>query len=117
MSTIWERLDSALTPLGLPFGANGWMPATGVNIPAQYLVYFEIAGVGKQFADNLEKIRLHHIQISYYSNTGISAANIAALNGAMQTAGFIKGPTNDLPYNSDDRMFGWLSEWNFLEEE
>jgi dihydrodipicolinate synthase/N-acetylneuraminate lyase len=117
MTTIWEQLDSALTPLGLPFGADGWMAATGVDIPAQYLVYLEIAGVGQQFADNTEKSRLHHVQVSYYSKTGFSGANLTALFGAMKTAGFIKGPETPLPYNSNDRMFGLALEFNFLEEE
>jgi hypothetical protein len=117
MSTIWERINSALTPLGLPMAAGVWIPANGAQIPAQYLVYFEISGSGKQFADNTEKSLLHHVQISYYSQNGFSGANLTALNGAMQTAGFIKGPVHDLPYNSNDRMFGLALEFNFLEEE
>ncbi len=117
MTTIWERLDSALTPLGLPFAASAWIPINGADIPAHYLVYFEISGTGQQFADNLEKNRLHHIQISYYSRNGFPQASLTALNAAMQTAGFIKGPVHDLPYNSDARLFGLAAEFNFLEEE
>jgi hypothetical protein len=117
MTTIWERLTTALTSLGLPMAASVWIPANDTDIPAQYLVYMEISGVGQQFSDNLEKNRLHHIQISYYSRNGFSGANLTALNGAMQTAGFTKGPTHDLPYNSDSRLFGLALEFNFLEEE
>jgi hypothetical protein len=115
--TIWERITSALTPLGLPMAASVWIPANGADIPAQYLVYMELSGVGEQFEDNQEKNRLHHIQISYYSRNGFSGANLAALNGAMTGAGFTRGPTNDLPYNTDSRLFGWAAEFYFLEEE
>jgi hypothetical protein len=117
MTTIWERLDSALTPLGLPFAAGAWIPANGADIPTQYLVYFEISGSGKQFSDNQEKSRLHHVQISYYSRNGFPGASLIALNGAMATAGFIKGPTHDLPYDSDSRLFGLALEYSYLEEE
>jgi hypothetical protein len=117
MTTIWERLYSALTPLGLPMAASVWIPASGSNIPDQYLVYFEISGLGQQHADDVEKNMLHHVQISFYSRNGFSGAALTALFGAMKAAGFTKGPIHDLAYNSDTRLFGLSAEFYFLEEE
>lgn len=115
--TIWERLNTALTPLGLPLAASAWIAASGAATPAQYLVYFEISGMGQEFSDNLEKNRLHHVQISYYSRTGFSGAALTALNEVMTAAGFTKGPVHDLPYDSGSRLFGLAAEFYFLEEE
>lgn len=117
MTTIWERLSSALTPLGLPLAANVMLAATGSPLPNQYLVYFDISSPPLQHADDLEKSMLHHIQVSYYSRTGFTGTSLTALFAAMKAAGFTKGPMRELPYNPDGRFFGLCLEFYFLEEE
>ena len=115
--TIWERIKNALTPLGLPMGHSVWLPDSGADIPAQYLVYFEISAPPQQNADNVEKSMLHHVQVSWFSHNAFPEASLTALLGAMKTAGFTKGPMHDLPYESNDRLFGLALEFYFLEEE
>ena len=115
--TIWERIKNALTPLGLPMAHSVWLPSDGEDIPVQYLVYFEISAPPQQHADNDEILLLHHVQVNWFSQDAFPEASLTALLAAMKTAGFTKGPMHDLPYESNDRLFGLALEFYFLEEE
>ena len=117
MTTIWERVFSALTPLGWPISQDVRLAADGADIPDQYLVYTLITGVGQEFADNQEENLLHHVQVSWFSKNAFSGASLTALLGAMKTAGFTKGPITSMPYNNNARLFCLALEFYFLEEE
>jgi hypothetical protein len=94
MTTVFEVTAGALTTLAVPFGQNTYHSADG-TIPDQYLVYQEITGVGKQHADNEEINRMHRIQVTCFSRTGL--ASLPDVDGAMRAAGFTLGPERELP--------------------
>jgi hypothetical protein len=115
--TIWERMVTALTPLGLPIAANAWLPDSGADIPAAYLAYFVVSSPPEQAADNVETLRSYRVQVSFYSETGFTKAQIMALDTAMTGAGFTRGSLHELPYDTNSRHFGLALEYVFLEEE
>jgi hypothetical protein len=115
--TIWERMVAALTPLGLPLAASAWLPDSGADIPASYLAYFVVSSPPEQAADNVETLRSWSVQVSYFSKTGFSSAQLAALNAAMTGAGFTRSSIHELPYDTNTRHFGLALEYVFLEEE
>jgi hypothetical protein len=115
VTTIWEDVNTALTPLALPMAADILVTATGAELPDEFMVYSLIIAVPQQHTDNVEKNRLHHVQVSYYNRAGLTG--MPDIPAAMVADGFTRGPTNDLPYNQLTRHFGHSLEFYFLEEE
>lgn len=113
--TIWERVKTALTGLGLPLAANVQLAATGADLPDAYLVYFVIAAQGAQYADDAEKSRASHVQVTYFSRAGL--AGLPAIAAAMTAAGFTRGPERELPYDELTRHFALSMEFYYLEKE
>ena len=115
MTTIWERMKTALTALAVPMAANTYILASGQELPDSYLVYFMISDPPTQHADNVEKLKTYRVQVSYYSRSGL--LSMPDIVGAMTGAGFTRLPGRELPYNPDTRHFGMAMDFNFLEEE
>ena len=114
-TTIWARISTALAGLSQPKAAGVYIAATAAELPAEYLVYFLISAPPQQHADDTEKSRLQHVQISYFNRAGL--AGMPAIAGAMTAAGFTRGPMRELPYNDQTRHFGLALEFWFLDEE
>lgn len=115
MTTIWERVYTALTSLSLPMAASVYIPASGAELPDSYMVYFMISDPPAQHADNVEKLRTYRMQVSYYSRSGL--VSMPDIVSVMTGAGFTRLPGRELPYNPDTRHFGIALDFNFLEEE
>lgn len=115
MTTIHERVYSALTSLSKPMAADVYIPASGTELPDEYLVYTLISDPTRQHADDVEKLHLYRVQISYYNRAGMQSA--PDIKGAMITAGFRRSDGRDLPYNPDTRHFGQALDFTYLEEE
>ena len=111
--TIWERVLSTLTPLGLPLAANAMIVASESERPDVYIVYFVVTDAAAQHADNLEKHRSTTVQITYYDRAGL--AGMPDINGAMTAAGFMAGPRRELPYNQQTRHFGYAMDFVYVE--
>lgn len=114
-TTIWERINTALTGLSLPMAASVYISATPESLPDEYLVYFLISDPPEQHADNVEKAKSYHVQISYYNRAGLAAA--PDITGAMIAAGFTRAPSREIPYNELTRHFGLAFEFWYYEEE
>lgn len=112
--SIWERIRAALLALGIPMAANVYLTATNAELPDEFLVFFLIAAVGQQHADDIEKSRNQHVQISYYNRAGL--AGMPDVAGAMTADDFTRGPEREIPYNTNTRHFGLAMEFYFLEE-
>ncbi|MDD5367460.1 MAG: hypothetical protein PHQ40_00380 [Anaerolineaceae bacterium] len=113
--SIWERISAALTGLSLPKAEGVYLAATGGELPNEYLVFFLIAAPPEQHADDVEKSRSYHVQVSYYNRAGLAV--IPAIATAMTAVGFTRGPLRELPYNEQTRHFGLSMEFYYLEEE
>ena len=102
--TIWDRVKSALTPLGLPLAANRYMAATNAALPDLYLVYQLIASPPEQHADNVETQRSYLVQVTAWSRAGL--AGLPDISGAMVASGFMAGSMRELPYSETTRHYG-----------
>ena len=114
-TTIWERVNAALSGLAKPMAAGYYAVATNAELPDEYLVYLEVSAFQQQAADDEETSRLHHVQISYFNRAGL--AGMPAIAAALVAAGFTRGPERDLPYEPDTRHFSHALEFYYLEEE
>ena len=112
--TIWERVDAALSGLGVPIFANAYVSATGTDYPDLYLVYFLVTAPPVLHADNSENLRDNLVQISIYNRSGL--INLPDVESAMVAAGFTAGTRRELPYSEDTRHFGLMFEFSYLEE-
>lgn len=113
--SIWSITLAALTGLGKPLAANRYIPATGSQLPAEYIVFFLVDSIPAEAADDVETLRFHRMQVSYYSTTGL--AGMPNIAGAMVAAGFTKSVITEIPYNADTGHYGCSNEFIFLEEE
>lgn len=108
--TIWEQVEAALTPLGLPLAANAMILASEAARPDVYIVYFQLPSVPTLHADNKELERNHSVQVTYYDRAGL--AGMPDIQGAMAAAGFKAGSQRELPYNPQTRHFGWAMDYS-----
>ncbi len=111
--TIWERVKAALETLDAPVVESVYIAATPDELPDLYLVYFLVAGVPVQHADDREVSREQTVQVSCYSRGGL--ANLPDVTGAMLAAGFTAGPSRELPYNQATQHFGLALDFDYLE--
>jgi len=111
--TIWERVLSTLTSLGLPLAANAMIVASGSDYPDAYIVYFEVTDAAVQHADNLEKHRSYTVQVTYYNRAGL--AGMPDIHSAMIAAGFMASSRRELPYNQQTRHYGYALDFVFVE--
>lgn len=111
--TIWERVLTTLTPLGLPMAANAMIVASESERPDAYIVYFVVTDAAAQHADNIERHRSTTVQISYYNRAGL--AGMPDIPGVMTAAGFMGGSRRELPYNQQTRHFGYAMDFVYVE--
>jgi hypothetical protein len=112
--TIWERIKTALVPMGLPVAPGVLKPAAGGAYPERYLVYQVISAPSKEFADNREFKRLYLVQVNIWSKNGFSG--FPNVEGAMLAAGFTYADGRDLPQSSDTGHYGQGIDFNYLED-
>src|SRR4030043_899335 len=86
MTTIWERVDDALTGLGIPMAASAYSVDSGAVLPDTYIIYFVFSFDPELHADNEELLRSEAIQVSIYRRAGM--IGLPDVIGAMITAGF-----------------------------
>lgn len=113
-TTIWERVVSALAPLGVPLAASQMLVGSGESLPDLYLVYFLIDSPPLQHADNAEQLRNQRMQVSAYSRRGLAV--LPDIAGAMTAAGFTHGPDRELPFDPITRHYGLAMEFNYFKE-
>ena len=115
MTTIWERTDSALAPLGVPYAASKLQIATGNDYPDLFMVYFSLPSTPEQHADNKETMRSYTMQVNIFSRDGL--INLPDVDGAMMAAGFTKGNVIEIPLDPETGHFGLGTEFLYFESE
>lgn len=113
-TSIWARVLSALTGLSVPKAESVYIAATSADLPDEYLVYFLISDPPELHADNVEKSKSYHVQISYFNRSGL--AGMPDINAAMVSAGFTRDAGRELPYNELTRHYGLVLEFWYYEE-
>ncbi len=113
--TIWERVKTALTGLGLPMAANTYIGTSGGDLPAEYLVYQLISDPPIQHADDAEKMVQYRVQVTAYSRISIAPLR-ASVTTAMAASGFMRLPSREIPYHPTTRHYGLAMDFSFVEE-
>ena len=102
MTTIWERVSTALATISPPVTyAQGDLIG---SLPDTYIVYTLIDGVAQDHADNVEIARTYRVQVSIMNKTGL--VGLPDVDTAMKAAGFMKGPERELPKDSTTSHYG-----------
>ncbi len=114
MTTIFERVSTALAGLGTPYANQVYIPATGNSLPDTYLVYHLVSAPTTQHADDAEKLRENRVQISIYSRSGL--VGLPDVAGAMLAAGFTPAGKYQIPYDLETRHFAIAQDFIYLEE-
>lgn len=110
MTTIFEQVEDALEPLGVPFGMSTFL--SDGELPDRYMVYTMIDGVPSQHADDAETQRTYRVQISIYDRNGLT--NLPDVDAAMLAAGFEKGSERQLPREEALDHFGLAKDYLIL---
>lgn len=115
MTTIWERTDTALSTLGVPYAASKLRIETGEAFPDLFMVYFLVSSPPEQYADNKETMRSYTMQVNIFSRDGL--INLPDVDGAMMAAGFTKGNVIEIPLDEETGHFGLGTKYHFSESE
>jgi len=111
--TIWERIKTAISGLGLATAANTMIVASGASLPEAYLVYQLISAPALQSADDVEKLSWQRVQVSYFSRAGL--AGMPDVTAAMLAAGFRRMESRELPYSRETRHYGLAMDFGYVE--
>lgn len=114
MTTIFERVATALTGLGVPFASGRFIPETGTALPDQFIVYNLVSSPPEQHADELETLRVYRMQITIYDRSGL--INLPDINTPLTAAGFVKSNQYQLPYDQETGHHGLATDYIYLEE-
>jgi hypothetical protein len=115
MTTVFERVSTALSGLNVPYANQVYIPATGSDLPDLFLVYTLITSGAEQHADNVEKLRSNQVQVSIYSRTGL-VTGLPNVDAAMVAAGFQRAAKYQLPYSRETKHFGLALDFTEIEE-
>jgi hypothetical protein len=115
MTTIFERVETALNTLAPVPNAMGRMIMASGDLPDTYLAYSVIDSSPDQHFDDQEASRDHLVQVTIYSRAGL--VNIPNVDGAMTAAGFTKGNFRQLPRDAQSGHYGLAKDYHYYEEE
>ncbi len=112
--TIWERVKTALTPLGIPMAEGTYRVSGSAPIPDTYMIYFLPSIDPGIYLNDKEKYRPYLVQVSIYKlNTLIGLPDVI---GAMVTDGFtFMGGREIEPGLTDDHK-GIAFDFEYLEK-
>jgi hypothetical protein len=112
--SVFERVKTALQPLGVPFATDQYLVESGDELPDLFLVYSLVSSPPLQHAEDKETMRTNRVQVSIYNRNGLTS--LPNVDGAMTAAGFQRGPRTKVPYNPATRHFGLALEFVEIEE-
>jgi hypothetical protein len=113
MTTIFERVETALGTINpaVPFAMAPYKSSG--DLPDQYMAYQMIAGEPEQHADDSETERSYIIQVSVFSHSGL--ASLPGVDAAMLAAGFEKSSSRSLPQDAGTGHYGLALDYVYLE--
>lgn len=115
MITVWERTNTALAPLNVPYAASKLQIASGNEYPDLFMVYFSLPSTPDQHADDKETLRSYTIQVNIFSRDGL--INLPDVDGVMMAAGFTKGRMIEIPVDAETGHYGLGTEFLYSESE
>lgn len=115
MITVWERTNTALTPLNVPYAASKLQIESGEEYPDLFMVYFSLPSTPEQHADDKETLRSYTMQVNVFSCDGL--INLPDVDGAMMAAGFTKGNVIEIPIDPETGHYGLGTEYLYSESE
>ncbi len=115
MSTIWEKVTTALSGISTPKAAGIYIPANGTELPDSFITYQVVSNPPEQHADNKEILHSYRVQVTYYDRAGL--AEMPDIKSAMISAGFMHAGGFEIPYDTVTRHFGLAMDFFLLESE
>jgi len=113
MTTIWARVRSALSGLGVPVENNRLELQTGETWPDRYITFQAISAVPEEHVDDREVLRSHLVQLNLCSKNGFES--FPDVEAAMSAAGFLFQSERDMDY-TETGHYGQSKDFLFMEE-
>lgn len=115
MTTIFERAETAIATLSVPYANQVYLVQSGAALPDQFIVFFLVSSSPAQQANDVETLRGNRVQVSVYDRAGLQG--LPDVDTAMTAAGFVRSNKSQLPFNQETRHFGLALEYTYLEDE
>ena len=112
MTTIYERIYSALSTLGVPVAADANRAALGDPLPDIFIVFSEISAVPAQAGDDDERERVHYVRVSVFSRDGLVTA--PDTDSVMSAAGSRFTGETPIPYDDETLHYGGARDYMIL---
>ena len=113
-ATIFERVTTALNTLSpkVPFALGIYVPATGSDLPDQFIVFTLVSSVSSQSADDAETERFERVQVTIYNRSGL--INLPSVDVVMRAAGFRLSTERQMLFEETTKHFGIEKEFTIL---
>ncbi len=114
MTTIWERVDTALATLEVPYAVSTFQLSKGEDFPDTYMEYFMVDMTPEQHGDDAEMERSELVQIIVYQRATLQG--LPDVIGAMITAGFTFAGGRQLEKDEDTGHYAIAYDFEYLED-
>ena len=114
MTTIFERVKTALDTLAPVPNAMDIFLTTSGDLPDTFLVYKLVVGNGALHLDDQEAARESLMQVSIFNRSGLAV--LPNVNAAMLAAGFTLGSERPLPKDPQSGHYHLVKEYHYYEE-
>jgi hypothetical protein len=111
MTTIFERVDDALTTLSPPV-PYALAPYKSGDLPDIYIVYQLIVSPAELHADDAETERSYTMQVTVWDVNGL--VNLPDIDTVMIAEGFYKSDQRQLPQDPDTGHYGLATDYVYL---
>jgi hypothetical protein len=112
MTTIFERVNTALATISPPVPASLAPYKSNTTLPDKFIAYQLIVGTPELSADDAEVERSYLVQVSIFSRAGL--VSLPDVDTAMTAAGFVKGRERQLPQDPQTGHYGLAKEYTYL---
>lgn len=114
MRTIWNRVNEALSGLGVRVANNRLVMESDERFPERFFVFQEITASPEEHFDDIETVREHLVQVNCWSRNGFEA--FPDVESAMKAAGFVFSAARDLGFDNETGHYGRNMDFLFYEE-
>lgn len=114
MTTIWERVDTVLATLEVPYAVSTFQVSKGEDFPDVYMEFFMVDMTPEQHGDDEELERSELVQVNVYQR--VTLIGLPDVIGAMTAAGFTFAGGRQLDKDEDTGHYAISYDFEYLED-
>lgn len=117
MSNIFEKITTALAPLGYIIREQGTFKS-GETLPETFITYFIVDSPSGTHYDNVSHSETFRVQVTMYSKKpSIIQSSNKNIKNLMVPKGFMRISGKSLPYDITTGHYAWTQDYKYFDME